>query len=176
MPWYALYVETGKEDAVSKNLNKLLKEYPLQCFIPKKIVPEYRDGTIHDSVCVLFPGYIFIRTEMNADLYYNLKQVPDLYYLVNCGEHKKDKSCGYYSIISEEEMNWIYKFTGKQGIVDYSNINIINKKVEVVSGPLKGKEGLIKKVDKRKRRAKIEVSFLNKTSLIDVGIHILSIR
>lgn len=44
----------------------------------------------------------------------------------------------------------------------------------VQSGPLKGKEGIIKKVDKRKNRAKVQLNFLGREKTIDVGIEVLS--
>ncbi|MFB6366788.1 antiterminator LoaP [Paenibacillus elgii] len=174
MSWYALFVESGKEDAVEKYIRKFFKFVPLSCFIPKRIVPEYSQGVARNSIRVLFPGYVFVQATMSSNLYYRLKSIPDLYYLVDCGERKKDKSPGYFTSIPDDEMLWIKNLTDEQGIIEYSEVHIVNKKVEVISGPLKGKESWIKKVDKRKSRAKIEVTLLNKKSLVDVGVRIVS--
>ncbi|MEV2500230.1 antiterminator LoaP [Paenibacillus larvae] len=175
MLWYVLFVTTGKEDVVGKYISNFCNHLSLQCFIPKKVVPECHKGVRRDVIRVLFPGYIFIRTTMSSNLYYLLKEIPNLHYIVNSGDRKKDKSCGFYSAIPEEEMEWIRDLTGNRDTIEYSEVSIINKKVKVISGPLKGKEAMIKKVDKRKRRAKIEVTLLNKTNLVDVGINILSV-
>ena len=43
----------------------------------------------------------------------------------------------------------------------------------VVEGPLKGLEGLIIKVDKRKKRAKIKMDFANENLLIDLGFELI---
>ncbi|MBY9083165.1 KOW motif-containing protein, partial [Paenibacillus sp. HN-1] len=46
--------------------------------------------------------------------------------------------------------------------------------IHVVSGPLTGKEGIIKKIDKHKNRAKILLSMVNTAVLVDVGIELIS--
>ncbi|MFG0216967.1 KOW motif-containing protein [Brevibacillus porteri] len=50
---------------------------------------------------------------------------------------------------------------------------ITDSKITVKKGPLAGKEGIIKKVDRRKKRAKIVIDFLGDERMIDVGIEIL---
>ncbi|MRA76150.1 transcription antiterminator, partial [Bacillus thuringiensis] len=57
---------------------------------------------------------------------------------------------------------------------DYSKVYIENSKVTVASGPLKGMEGIIKKIDKRKRRAKLCLSFMGLDKMVNVGIEVLS--
>ena len=42
-----------------------------------------------------------------------------------------------------------------------------------MEGPLKGLEGLIIKVDKRKKRAKIKMDFANDSILIDLGFELI---
>lgn len=48
-----------------------------------------------------------------------------------------------------------------------------NSKVRIISGPLKGKECIIKRIDKRKKRATIALHFMGKQTLLDIGIEIL---
>ncbi|TCS93657.1 antiterminator LoaP [Hazenella coriacea] len=175
MCWYALFVETGKEHLTEKLLKKFFDSKTLTCFVPKRLVPEKKDGIVHDHVKVMFPGYIFIHTNIISKLYYSIRQIPKIYYIVKCGKYKRNSSDGYYSIISQNEMSLIIKLTAKNGILDYSDINIKNKQVEVISGPLMGMESIIKKVDRRKRRAKVEIEFLDKKRMIDVGVNILSV-
>ena len=59
-------------------------------------------------------------------------------------------------------------------IVEKSQVSFDeNKKIKVISGPMKGLEGRIVKVDKRKRRAKISLSLYEESFTIDFGFEIL---
>ena len=44
-----------------------------------------------------------------------------------------------------------------------------NHTITVIEGPLKGQEGLIVKLDKRKKRAKVRLSLYKEAFLIDFG-------
>lgn len=122
----------------------------------------------------MFPGYVLIKTNMNTDIFHKIKKIPKCYRLVTNGiYYSKDKGT-YYSKIDEEEMTPIIQLIGSGEIVDYSRVYLENSKVFVKSGPLQGMEGIIKKVDKHKNRAKILLSFMGTEKIIDVGVEILS--
>jgi transcription termination/antitermination protein NusG len=123
----------------------------------------------------MFPGYVLIKTNMNTDIFYKIKTIPKCYRIVNNGTIYSKDNGEYYSTIDEEEMAPIIQLLGNGEIVDYSRVYLENSKVFVKSGPLKGMEGIIKKVDKHKNRAKILLYFLGVQKIIDVGVEIHSI-
>ncbi|CCF15401.1 transcription termination factor nusG family protein [Brevibacillus laterosporus GI-9] len=174
MGWYALFVETGKENVVEKILTNHFNQHVSRCFVPKKIVSERKNGVVYDAIKTLFPGYIFIQTNITSKIYYDLISIPKTYYMVNCGKHKNDDYQTYYSEIPEEDMNWILQITNKEGILSYSDVIIQDKQIQVITGPLKGMEALVKKIDKRKGRAKIEIDLLGELKTLYVGINILN--
>ena len=47
-------------------------------------------------------------------------------------------------------------------------------KITITRGPLMGKEGSIRKIDRHKRIAYIEVEFLNQISTVKIGLEIIS--
>jgi transcriptional antiterminator NusG len=51
---------------------------------------------------------------------------------------------------------------------------IIGDKIIVTSGPLKGRESIIRKIDRHKRRAEIEVAFLGDIRRINVALEVIS--
>lgn len=173
MDWYALFVASNSEDMVEQQIRACFSPQLLTCFNPKKKVPENRNGLLRIQTKVLFPGYVFIRVELTTQLYYELKRVPKIYRFLNCGKSQSD--IADISRIPEEEMIPILQLIGENGILECSDISIIDRKAKVISGPLKSLDAIIKKVDKRKRRAKIELEFLGKRRLIDVGVNILSV-
>ncbi|CAM4364560.1 antiterminator LoaP [Paenibacillus tarimensis] len=175
MNWYALYVETGKEEAVQKFLRLSFNEQMLYSLVPQRKIPEKKSGRIYHVYKKLFPGYVLIRTNMNPDFYYRLRDVPHLLWLVNTGPHYSQNRGLYFSPIAEAEITPILDLLNEENTVHYSQVFLgLDSKATIISGPLRGKEGIIKKLDKRKNRAKILLHFLEKEVLMDVGIEILN--
>lgn len=176
MSWVALFVETGKEDAVKK-LTKLFfayKSQPIKCLVPKKIVSEKKNGIVYEVQKVLIPGYIFIQTDFSPKIYYLLRSIPNVFYVVKSGNFKWDQSNNFFSEIPIDEMNWILNLTNELGIIEYSDVVLLpNHQVKVIAGPLLGKESIIRKVNVRKRRAKIKVTLLGEQKLLDVGVNFI---
>lgn len=71
-------------------------------------------------------------------------------------------------------MSPLLRLLGNTDIITYSKIHLENSEVYVNSGPLKGMEGLIKKVDRHKKRAKVLIKFMGSEKLVDLGVKILS--
>lgn len=165
MYWYSLFVLTGKEESVAEWLKTLYPKLDATYFIPKRKLYERKQGRIRPVLKKMFPGYILIYIEMDSEIYYKLKKVPNLIRILNSGD--------FYTKIPEEEILGIRNLTGKGDVVDYSRVYVVDSKVIVKSGPLLGKEGIIKEVDKRKLRAKISVQFMGAPKEIDVGIELI---
>src|SRR5690554_6587683 len=81
LSWYAVFVKTGEENKVKERLDYRFKGNP-SIMIPKKVLKERRQGKWYRRIRNLFPGYIFIHGELNADKYKKLWQVPGLYKLL----------------------------------------------------------------------------------------------
>ena len=165
MDWYALFVKTGKEELVQELLRIYFNESVLISVNARRKITERSGGIIRHILKKMFPGYIFIRTNMNIETYDKLKSIPGIIRLLNTGN--------YYTKIDAEEMSYILKLLDNDGVVDYSKFCIHNSKIIVKSGPLKGMEGLILEVDKRKNRVKINLNFMGLPKKIDLGMELL---
>ena len=62
---------------------------------------------------------------------------------------------------------------GKEQIVGMSEGFIKNDKVVITSGPLVGREGLIRKIDRHKRKAFIEIEMFGRPQKVEMGVEIL---
>ncbi|NMM55563.1 antiterminator LoaP [Paenibacillus aquistagni] len=185
MDWYAIFVETGKEELTKILIQQKLNDYKVKCMIPKRKLPEKRDGVFFHSFKLMFPGYIFLQLKLNYEIYYCLKEIPTVIKILNynspefeyISEDQKhiDESL-YFKKIDPEDIMLLIDLVGEEGVLDYSEIFIENRLVTVLNGPLKNLEGAIKKVDKRRNRAKVEFNFLGNKSIFDVGVQILHIR
>ncbi|WP_432409011.1 antiterminator LoaP [Wukongibacter sp. M2B1] len=166
MNWYVIFVKTGKEDDVEKHISYHFNKSECRLFIPKRRIDEKRKGKLHSVVKTLFPGYIFINANMNTNMYYIIKQVPKVYKILN-------KSNDFFTTIHNYEMQPILQLTQQSSIIDYSKGFIENSKICIKSGPLKGLEGLIKRIDKRKCRVKVSLDFMGSEKLVELGIELL---
>ena len=115
---------------------------------------------------ILFPGYVFLDSQEVIRLYSNLQQVFGLTKLLKTGDEVVP--------LTAEEVHFLKDFGGEEKVVPVSEGIIENSKVVVMSGPLMGKEGYIKKIDRHKRRAFLELPMLGRRQKIQVGLEIVS--
>lgn len=165
MDWYALFVKTGKEEIVQKWLDYHFNKMSLHSLVPKRKLIERKAGKTQSIVRKLFPGYILISTDMSITTYKTIKNIPNLINILG--------NDTYFSRIPEEEILPILNLIGAGDTIGCSKIFIENSKVVVNSGPLKNMEGIIKRIDKRKKRAKVMLNFMGSQKIIDLSIDVL---
>lgn len=169
MSWYVIYVETGFEDEVCFFINHvkpyLLEHIEYNLLVPKRMIYERKHGVRCKVVRKLFPGYILVETN----------QIVDFYNRVNGRPHiiKFLRNSGYFLEVRNDEINHIFHLVNKEGLIGISQGFIIDDKVKIIDGPLRNREGIIKRIDKRKGRAKVEFTLHNNPILIDLGINII---
>ncbi len=77
MGWYALFVETGKEEQVKKHIHNTMSfsnaSIPYELLIAKREIREKKDGIVRTVVKRMFPGYILLETEEILEFYSRLK-------------------------------------------------------------------------------------------------------
>ncbi len=164
MEWYVTFVETGKEEEVQKWLDHYFDKETQRNMVPKRRLIEKKGGKPYPVIKKLFPGYVFICTDMDLEKYKIIKSIPNLIRFLSTG--------AYYSPIDYSEMSVILRLVGDD-IIGYSKVFAENSKILVKEGCLYGMEGIIKKVDKHKNRAKIQLDFMGEQRIVDVGVEIV---
>ncbi|WP_346707064.1 antiterminator LoaP [Massilistercora timonensis] len=165
--WYVMQVRTGTEENIRLQCSRRIPEGVLErCFIPyyeekKKIRGEW---TVQKKV--LFPGYIFVVTENMEQLYEALRSVIGLTRLIGTGREIVP--------LTEKEKNFLLEMGGEEQVVEMSEGIIENSRTKVLSGPLKGKEGLIRKIDRHKRKAWLEIEMFGREQTVEVGLEIVA--
>ena len=76
MKWYAIFVETGREEEVQKFIELLFSEGEIRTLVPKRKLIERRQGKTYEIIRNLIPGYVLTHTSMSDELYYKLKSFP----------------------------------------------------------------------------------------------------
>lgn len=167
--WYVIQVRTGNEEEIKLQCEKLIEPEILEkCFIPYYEQMKRYHGKWHKERRILFPGYVFLVSDAKEKLPFALKRVMGLTKLI--------KADSEILPLSEAEVDFLLDFGKEEQVVGMSKGIIVNDKVMIQEGPLKGNEGLIKKIDRHKRKAWLKLSLLGRTVETQVGLEIVEKR
>jgi transcription termination/antitermination protein NusG len=163
MNHYAIHVLTGNEDDYIKKLMPLLDGK--RVFAPKRMLAIRHHGSTKKRLTAIFPGYVFLECEdLIADL--------DTYWAAR-------RTAGFIRFLrdnispqplSEQDRDLLLHFMSFGEYADTSKVSFDeNDKIVILEGPLKGLEGKIVKVDRRRGRAKVALTLYETGYLIDFG-------
>lgn len=164
--WYVIQVRTGNEEDIRTQCGQVVDPAILKkCFIPYYEGMKRYHGEWHKERKILFPGYVFLISEDKESLYYELKKVVGLTKLIGTGREVVP--------LSDEEVSFLKNFGSEEQIVEISEGVIENSQVVITSGPLKGNEGLIRRIDRHKRKAYLEIEMFGRKIETQVGLEIV---
>ncbi len=165
--WYVIQVRSGTEEEIQGQCQKIIeKEILEKCFIPYCEQMKRYHGEWHKETRILFPGYVFLVSKDREKLYFRLKKVVGLTKLIGTGREIVP--------LEDEEVAFLLEFGKEEQLVSMSVGIIENDQVVVTKGPLKGNEGLIKKIDRHKRRAYLELEMFGRKIETQVGLEIVA--
>ena len=194
--WYVIQVFTGTEektaesccsvigvqdkgaDGALQNTDNVLQETDgtfqntdtvlRKCFIPYVIRKRRYCGEWHEEKKILFPGYVFLVSDNPGELFLRLKKVPGLTKLLGTGDEIVP--------LSAEEEELLKKLGGEDHVVEGSIGILEQDKIVITEGPLQGMEGYIRKIDRHKRTAWLEVELMGRKIETQVGLEIVEKR
>ncbi len=165
--WYVVQVRTGSEENIRVQCERRIPRSILEeCFIPYYEEKRRIQGEWRLQKKILFPGYIFVVTEEIEELYRQLAGIIGLTKLLGAD--------GEVIPLTDVETAFLQAFGGTEQVVKISEGIIENSRVIVTSGPLQGKEGLIRKIDRHKRRAYLEIEMFGRIQSVQVGLEIVA--
>lgn len=91
--------------------------------------------------------------------------------------HRNDQVAGNREDIiplSQEEVNLLLKLGKEEQLVAMSTGIIESDQVRILTGPLQGMEGCIRKIDRHKRKARVSVEMFGRSVDMEVGLEIIS--
>lgn len=163
MNHYAIHVLTGCEDDYIKRLCSLLADK--RVFAPKRMLEIRRRGSTKKLLSPIFPGYVFLECEdLKADIptYWAARSTTGFLRFLRDNIAPQP--------LSDQDRALLLHFMSFGEYADISKVSFDeNDRIVVLEGPLKGLEGKIVKVDKRRRRAKVALSLYDTGYLIDFG-------
>lgn len=170
--WFVFFVQTGKEEKVCKHLNDVFSNGEFVSFIPKIELVYKKSKKICKEFKPMFPSYVFASTKTDGKDFFNLtvpimRSNKDIIKLLG-KEHPN------HMAIQEKEKAFLLRFCDDEYIIRKSLGFIEGDRVFVTSGPLQGRESIIKRIDRHKRRAEIELEFMGDVRITSVAIEIIN--
>lgn len=166
--WHALFVYTGREDYIKKQINYRLTYdniTDLRLFVPKRKLRERKNGAWIEVERTLFPGYVLINSSESTDWSRRFRDITGLVRILRNGHELAE--------IAHSEVEVINKLITNDDLIGYSTVLAQGNAIKVIEGPLLSLEGYIQSIDTRKGRAKVIFDFLGEKRTIDLGINII---
>lgn len=166
--WYVIQVMKGREEVAAEHIERVVPGSVLkECFYPRYETEIKVRGAWTAVEKPLFPGYLIGVTDEPRALDRALLDMQEFARVLRQGED--------YVPLAREEMELIASFTepGKR-VVPMSLGFKQGDDVVVTSGPLLGRQVLIKSVNRRKSVAELELDLCGRTVSARVGLGILA--
>lgn len=164
--WYVLQVRGGMEERIRAQCQKIIAPEVLeQCFIPYYEEKKRYRGAWHTEQKILFPGYVFMISERLTELRISLKDIIGMKKLLGTGEEIVP--------LTEEETDLLEGMRVHKGPLEISKGIMENDVVLITEGPLAGMESHIRKIDRHKRKAWLEIEMFGRTITMEAGLEIV---
>lgn len=165
MGWYALYCRSGQEDTIIRSCKQNLSRQALTDAFQfsyermKKYLGEW-----HVDTYAMFPNYVFLQSEYPDVLSEELEQYRKI---VSVLESERLLLAVY-----PEEENVIMQLCGDCHHMRMSKGIIEDGTLRVIDGPLEGREAMIRKVDRHKRVAMLNLKISPEIPDVWAGLEI----
>jgi transcription termination/antitermination protein NusG len=163
MNYYVAQVRARREAAVIGRAQEQNTDRAVSFFWPRRELRIRKAGVWRDVIAPIFSGYIFLSAELDGPaLFKRMKGVADFIRFL--------KSNTEITPLAGRDLDLLRHFLNHGEVAGKSVITFeADQRVRVLSGPLKGLEGMIAKVDKRKKRIKVKLELYTDSFLIDFG-------
>jgi len=170
MKYYTIQVRTRSENKYIKLFKNSNPEINLSLFFPQREMITKKRGIFKKSLYAVFPGYIFIEAENDESILSNQWRFKNTE-----GFFRFLKSNHEITPLTGQGLDFVLRFYKRTGqVTEVSKVYFDeNSRIVVKEGPLMGLEGIIKKVDRHKRRVKIIIDLYDNPFSIDLAFEVI---
>lgn len=158
--WYMVQVAAGTEDASSERYRKTFPNGSgCRAFVPRYVCQKKYQGVWREEHKVLIPGCFFLDTSNEQDTEKEISNpLPE--------ENQ-------VSAVYPEEQAFLSSMFDENGMVQMSKGDIVDGCFQIKQGPLQQKEDRIRRMNRHKRMAEIELSLHGEHRRVLVGVEIV---
>ncbi|TYQ17903.1 UNVERIFIED_CONTAM: transcriptional antiterminator NusG [Acetivibrio alkalicellulosi] len=170
MYWYVIFVQTGREYRVEEILRGQLDSEVFTPFVPLQEMIFRKGGTIKKELKPLFPGYVFVESKLISQEF--IKWTNTIIYtshvIVSLLRYSDEEIA-----MRESERQMLLSLCNDEHCIEVSRGIIEGDKIYITDGPLKGHESIIKKLNRHRRKAWIEIEFMGDVRLVSMALEIV---
>ena len=165
--WYIVQTFSGFEQKVAETLKDTIKKKELGDKIDDVLVPihevtEVKRGKRVQRKKKYFPSYVFVKMEMNKELYHMIKNIQKVTGFLG--------SSGSPARVSDAEIDKILGNIQKGSLVPEPSVTFDGgEQVKVCEGPFAAFTGLVEEVDEEKSRLKVSVSIFGRPTPVELA-------
>ena len=164
--YYVIQVAPREEQKIVNLIKGAVpKEICRKCFFPMRDIRRKIRGEFVDFREKLFPGYIFLESDAPMETYLDLKTIPLFKVMLKSGDD--------FAPLAPAEEAILKQLLGEDKRVDVSIGTMEEGKLKILSGPIKGMEKYIIRVDKHKRKALLQMQMLRKVVEYNVALELV---
>ena len=164
--WYVVHTYSGYENKVRAALEERIKSYGVShlfsdIFIPSERVVELVKGEKRTSSRKFFPGYIFVKMELNDETWHIIKNTPKVTGFIGDKQNP--------SPISEREVEEIIQQVN-DGVLKPKPKFVFDKgdNVRVIDGPFANFNGVVDEVRPEKGKVRVLVSIFGRATPVEL--------
>lgn len=163
MNYYVVQVRTGEEEQFLRRVRPSIDDAGVRILWPRRRLSIRRRGRTHQVMAPIFPGYVFAEcAEIDKELYWIVRRTDGFLRFLPDNHNVQPLAPG--------DRKLLLHFLSFGEVVEKSTVSFTNDaRIHVLEGPLKGLEGRIVKVDRRKGRARVKLDLYNESFLVDFG-------
>lgn len=169
MHYYAIQVRTRAEDKYIRLFKANNPEDAARLVFPQRRLSVRRMGKVRDELAPVFPGYLFIEVEdsLSVKLQWSLRKTDGFFRFLRSNQD--------ICPLTDDDLRTVLHFIGIGSVAEKSKVFFNDSdRIVVAEGPLKGLEGNIVKVDKRKGRAKVKLDLYDDSFTIDLAFEVIA--
>ena len=161
--WFTLQCFSLQEHKVAHRIRQMMevefKNSVFQVLLPEEETVEIKNNKRHERMTKIYPGYIFVKSLPQEDVWFLLKQIP--------GVTKVIGSKTLPTPIASAEMDKILRQMGdktKKIEVDFE----VDEVIRVVSGPFRGYSGVISEINSDRGKLKALISIFGRETPVEL--------
>lgn len=166
---YVLFVLGKSEQRIKEYINKYTFH---EAIVPVVVKLLKRKTTIIKQEKILFPSYVFVRSELSPQAFkaYAQQYLYNLTGFIKILSYKESE----LDALSSEEIRTLQPFFKNKGQFEASIGFIEGDQIIITSGPLMGLESKIMHINRHKQQARLQVTLFNEVKEVNVSLEILS--
>lgn len=163
--WYVVHTYSGHENRVATNLRQRIETEALEHKIVDILVPtqdkiEIRGGKKEQVKEKLFPGYMYVKMELDNSTWIAVRTTQGVIGFVGAGTKPMP--------ISDSEVKSIMQFMNQGASPTFKEVFNVDDPVKIIDGPFADFIGKIETVDKEKGKVRVLVSIFGRETPVEL--------